>query len=223
MTLCCITNDMDDVRSCTIRDEHSSGCDGCAYRWNSTKNEREDSGRPCTGCLPQPAKHGLLCWGCWERVEHALTAWPAFAVIIASIDRAVVHDNGGIGGSSEGYVPIPGTRLAVDECESYLRTLTGPADAWVARWDGAVDAVRFARAAESAFRTHAIEEKPHRIKRTRCTKCNQLTLIWNPPQYAHDLVRVTCQNKECLLELDQRSFEKVAEIEEGPKRKKVSA
>lgn len=216
MTLVCITNDMDDIRSCTVHDQHQSSCDGIAYRHNTVTGLREPTWNPCRGCLPKDAEHGLLCWSCWERVKEAYAAWPRFAEVISGITRAAQLDNGGVGGSSEGYVPIPATRLSVDEVESFLRCKGDQAlEVWVSQYFSAMDAVHFARAAQAAYNAHPIEEKPHRVKRVRCAKCGQLSLMWTPPRYSHDPVTVTCQNKECDgLTLDQRSFELASDVPE---------
>ena len=206
MSLVCITNDISGMRSCTVKGEHMSTCDGF-------RGERE-----CRGCLPRPAEHGLLCWSCWENVVRVLTQWPHFAETINNMERAIQRDTAGVRTNTQGYIPIPATRLAVDECESYLKSYRGNAEEWVSRIEGATDALLFVRLAEMAFRTHPIEETAHRINRFRCRRCNHLSLVWNPPAWAGDDVRVTCGNSECGYELDQAAFELVARMEE-----KVSA
>lgn len=198
----CITNSTPNIRSCVSKDKHVEGCTG------------ERRGKPCMGCLPRPAQHGLLCWSCWENLVLTLNRWPEFAALISGIDRAVQRDTGGVRSSSAARIPIPATRLSVDECESFLSTYKGNADEWVSRVNGATEAVQFTKAAESAFRSHPTEELPHRVKQTRCLKCSQNSLVWIPPAYLGDNVRVTCNNTECGYELDQSSFEMVAAIEE---------
>ena len=71
--LVCITNDMHDIRSCTVKDQHAANCDGWSYRWNETHQRLEATGRECHGCLPRNARHGLLCLSCWEGVVQALS------------------------------------------------------------------------------------------------------------------------------------------------------
>jgi len=204
MSLVCITNDMPGVRSCTIRGQHSI-CDG----WRGEKE--------CKGCLPRSAEHGLLCWACWERLITVMTAWPEFAQLVAPLDRVMMPDNAGVRSSTAGHIPLPQTWLDVNEAESFLLSLTSVGantDAWVSSESGAKDAVNFMRVAERAFISHPIEEKPHKIVRTRCFKCSMLTLVWNPPKYLGDAVKVTCRNPGCLHEIDQTSFEVIAQIEE---------
>lgn len=209
----CVTNEMPDFRSCIHRGAHAVNCDGWQYRFNPKRNRDEATGRECKGCRPREARFGCVCLTCWESIQHALSEWPEFEQKIAGITRAVQRDNGGIRGQSLGYVPIPSTQLAVDEIRSYLKTLPGTAEMWVASLAGAKDAVRFARAVPAAIRTHAVEEKAHRVHRTRCTACGQKSLVWNPVQHEGADVTVKCSNPGCGAELDQSSFEKVAAIE----------
>lgn len=201
MSLVCITNNMAGVRSCTVVGEHSVNCDG----WRGS--------RECRGCLPRPAEHGLLCWHCWEHLITVLNRWPHFANIIGGIDRAVQRDSAGVRTTAEGYIPIPATRLSIDECESFLKSYTGNTDEWVSRVDGAQDAIMFTRMAEVAFRSHPIEERAHRVTRFRCIKCDNNSLLWIPPANIGDHVQVKCVTEGCDYELDQSSFEIVSELE----------
>lgn len=211
MTLLCITNQMDDFRSCTIRGEHKVSCDGIAYRWNPKRYQWDVAGT-CTGCLPRLARVGLLCAACYERVQYAWAEWtPEREALLGSIDRAVQRDTGGRTSGPEGFVPIPGTILAVNEISSYLGTWEGNIELWVSTERGAMDAVRFARAVPAALRTHELEEKAHKIRRTRCSKCRQLTLVWKPPAEAAGHVTIVCAN--CGHELPQSAFEWVAAVE----------
>lgn len=54
MTLFCVTNDVEDLRSCTIRDQKLSTCE-------------DDT---CTGCLARPVEQGLFCYLC---VRNSMT------------------------------------------------------------------------------------------------------------------------------------------------------
>ena len=202
MTLTCVTNDTPGIRSCVIRGEHKQTCDGF-------RGERE-----CSGCLPRKAEHGLLCWGCWDRLLNTFARWDEFTGLLEGVDRAVQRDNAGVRGSAAHQIPLPGTWLSIDVCRRFLHSMTGTLDDWVSRSDGAMDADRFTRAAEQAYRAHPIEEKSHRLKRQRCPKCSQQTLVWHPPRFFGDHVRVQCGDDLCGQEMDQRSFETLAMIEE---------
>lgn len=201
MTLLCITNQMDDWRSCTKPEQHLVSCDGWVHIWNERKGRDENTGRPCRGCVPREASVGQLCFPCWRAIEDAFAKWtPQEADLMASIDRAVQRDSGGgRGGGPSGYVPIPGTRLAVDEVESYLRSSQSfpTAEAWVSTEAGAIDAVRFAAAVPRALRTHELEERVRPMRRVRCPECGQLSFVRNPPAAAGAPVTVVCQNEEC--------------------------
>jgi hypothetical protein len=213
VTILCVTNRMTDARSCVLRGQHKVTCDGYVHVWNPKLGRTERTERHCTGCLPKLATTGYLCWSCWEGVQHAFEEWGPFERMLNGIDRAVQRDNGGISAGTLGYVPIPGTQLALDELRSYLRYFHGNATLWVSTEEGAKDAVRFSRSVASAVRTHAVEEKAHQIKRTRCPKCAQLTLVWHPTPAFGGNVTVTCANEKCSHVLDQAAFEKVTAIE----------
>ena len=97
--------------------------------------------------------------------------------------------------------------LAINEIESYLKSFNGTIEAWVSSYFGAVDAIHFSRAVPAARRTHQIEEKAYRIARTRCPKCKQQSLVWNPPATATSDVTVKCQNQLCGHEISQDGYE----------------
>lgn len=204
--LTCITNDMPDVRACTVRDQHSSSCDDWEYRHVTARydrlgnaiHEHVATGKPCKGCVPRPARVGLLCYPCWLQLEQALSDWPRFEQMIRGVDRAVRGDAGGRSGRGAGYVPIPGTALSVEECVSYLnRQAWSDARGWVSTEAGARNAVLFTRAAQIAYRSHPIEEKPRKLRRMRCPECGQLSFVRTPPAGQSMPVIVRCQNEGC--------------------------
>lgn len=205
--LVCITNEMPDVRACTIRDEHLSTCDDWEYRYVTERYDRFGNaihthvatGKPCKGCMPRPARVGILCHPCWLQLEQALSDWPRFERTIRGVDRAVRGDGGGHAGRGGGYVPIPGTALSVEECLSYLRggAAWSDARAWVSTEVGARNAVLFTRAAQVAYRSHPIEEAPRKLRRVRCPECGQLSFVRTPPEAATMPVIVRCQNDAC--------------------------
>jgi len=213
MSLYCITNDMPEVRSCTVKDEHQIVCDGFEYRWSDKRSRLETTGRLCHGCLPREARHGLLCWTCWEAADTALAGVLTLQQRLAGIDRAVQRDNGGVRGTSLGYIPIASVPLMLDELASYLRGAHINPDVWVASPSGAKNAVRLGKAFAAAVKAHPTEEQSHRIKRTRCPECRQLALQWNPPGRGGAPVTVTCQNAACGHIFDQTAFDKIAGIE----------
>lgn len=200
MALVCITNSMNDVRSCTVRGQHELVCDGWQYRYNRQTGREEATGRECKGCLPREAKKGMLCYSCWEKVEQAFADWTSdLENALGNNDRLVQRDNAGIRSQIVGYVNMPSTALALDEIRSYLRSCPATADLWVSTVDGAKDAIRFARAVPVAKRTFEIEEKQRQMRRVRCPKCKQQqpSLMRKPPEFFKDLVRVVCETPGC--------------------------
>jgi hypothetical protein len=201
MTNVCITNDLRDIRSCTIKGEHQSNCDGFAYKWNADRERDEYTGRPCKGCLPVEARHGHLCIDCFTRWQTADAGYEAFTRALLGVDRAVQRDNGGVASSTLGYVPLSGIALTFDELESFHRK-AGPTSE-----SGAENAVRFTRAFESAVKTHPIEESSHHIARVRCPRCNRVGLIWNPTSTSRTDVEVVCSKPECTATFNQDGLE----------------
>lgn len=182
MTILCITSDrLPGVRACTVRGRHLDTC----------------TAETCPGCAPRAAQRGFLCQPCYERVEAALIEWPRFEAALDGVDRAVSVDTAGRSGSTLGWVPLPGTMLALDECRRLLASFPdGPRalDVWIATVDGARDAVMFAHAATRAYRTHEIEERKKKLRRVRCPNCGVLSLVRRPPQYENEPVVVECDD-----------------------------
>lgn len=164
----------------------------------------------CRGCFPRPAERGFLCASHYDRVEHALMRWSDFARRAAQLglSKAVQRDNAGVRTTAEGHVNITGITLAMDECYRLLRSNRGSAHGWVQTEAGATDAIQFAAAAERAYRSHEVEERPHRIKRVRCPECQQ-QMIWHPPAWFEGHVSVKCTNEECRHVLDQDEYEEL--------------
>lgn len=199
--LTCITGSMRDFRGCVIRDEHYLD-----------QPDMDAHLRQCNGCKPRQANVGMVCGPCFGRIEEAIVAAGPWFEMLEGVEHAVRRDTSG-GARHQPNVPLAPVPLAFDEVLSYYRSFTGTAERWVASRKGAEDAVRFARAMHSAAKNHPTAETAHKIRRTRCQKCEQLTLVWHPPQYFGGHVRVMCSNPECKWEVDQTSFEKIAQIE----------
>lgn len=203
----CITNNMRDVRSCTIKREHQTGCDGWEYTWGEDVEQYVATGRECVGCLPRVATNGQLCTVCWNAAESAENAYPSLANLLATHDKLVSPMLEGGGGSSAPAIPIPATRIALDEIESYRRSHPGNLDAWVKTAQGAADAVRFSRAVRRALAAFPSVEDAHRIQRARCPHCELLSLMWTPPVFESDPVRIVCLNPACGLKVEQATLE----------------
>lgn len=195
-----------DIRPCNVNDQHISTCNDWEYRLVTTGYDKQAlaitahvaTGRQCKGCIPRPARVGMLCLPCWSRLEQALSDWPRFERMIRGVDRAVRGDGGGRSGSAAGYVPLPTTVLSVEECRSYLCAQAwNDARSWVSNADGARNAVQFTRAAQIAYRPHPIEEKARKPRRARCPDCGELSFVRNPPADADMPVIVRCENAAC--------------------------
>lgn len=207
MAIVCITNDMRDVRSCVRHKLHTDACDGWEYVYNQETQRDEASGKPCRGCLPREARHGLLCEVCYERLGDALNGVGPWLTAMQGVENAVRRDTGGVRTKSGPPIPISPVQLAVDEVMSWYRYYPGDIDAWSQNYEGAKQAVHFARVTLSAVRSHEAEEKPHRIKRVRCEECGQTSLVWTPPGQFRAPVNVQCQNADCRHGLTQDQFE----------------
>lgn len=155
----------------------------------------------CRGCLPRLAQRGFLCQWHYERVVAAYEAWNPFKRRLAEAEGRAVSPEGG-GATPEGYVNLPLSFLAVDECFSYLKSMAGKTlDVWVHDEAGARDALRFACAAEAAYRSLEVEEHPKRIERVRCPHCGFLSLHENPTREVRGKVVIECQH--CWHVLDE--------------------
>lgn len=166
----------------------------------------------CTGCYYRTAERGFLCQSHFDRLEHAYARWDEFARKAGGLglSRAVQRDNAGVRTTAEGHVNLTGVFLAVDECRRHLASAAGhrSLELWVSTEAGAADAIQFAAAAERAYRSHEIEERPHRITRVRCPECAQ-QLIWTPPAWFEKPVSIRCSNVECGHVIDQNTFEEL--------------
>jgi hypothetical protein len=221
----CITNDMPDIRSCTVPDKHTDYCPGS----------------DCTGCLPRRAEHGILCWSCWQKTRDAVQIAPDMITHLRSVERAQQFDSAGVRASSTWVIPIPQTwRLAdellmllgapapgfpstadVDEVQAITEEWAHPdADLWVSSEHGAEDAIRFYRLMQTALAQHPMAEYEHRIRNIRCAACKELTLLWKPPLSFEDDVRVVCENPACRAEITHDRFQTLAQLEEWHARTK---
>lgn len=146
----------------------------------------------------RPADRGFLCEWCYELVVHAYEKWDRFKQALdATEGRAVQGDNAGIRSKQLGHVNLPVTFLSIDECERHLASLPNGAraiDIWVSTEAGALDAIRFAHAADRAYRSHEVEERPTRIRRVRCPNCSLLTLVRNPPTHQGASITIPCSS-----------------------------
>ncbi|MDY7542619.1 MULTISPECIES: hypothetical protein [unclassified Cryobacterium] len=236
----CITNSVPDVRSCTLRGQHASNCDGWEWRYNRDAECEYPTPVECSGCLPVPADHGLLCWHCWEKLLAALKIAPDMITHLCSVDRAQQVDNNGVRASATWILPVPMTWRTADD----LIMLLGhpdpgfPADAtvweaeaitdryvdysdpdnfvrrdpqlWTSSIDGAENAVRFYLLIQRAMKQHPMADYEHKVQNVRCRECFQLTLLWKPPLTFEDGIHIVCSNPACTFEVDETQYQKIA-------------
>ncbi|SDT22157.1 hypothetical protein SAMN04489834_3125 [Microterricola viridarii] len=233
MTLVCLTNDIPNLRSCTVRDQHQAHCNGFAWRYDRALEIDMPTNDECTGCLPRQAEHGLLCWSCWMRVTEAWSKAHDMITHLRSVDRAQQIDNGGVRADPGWVIPVPITWRMADELIMLLgHPAPGfPSDAvveeidviterfiddldpevWVSRPAGAEDALRFVVLMQTAIAGHPMDDREHRVVNVRCPECRLKALLWKPPLEAGDELDVTCTN--CGYEMDHNRYEAVMTLQ----------
>jgi len=224
----CVTNDMEDIRSCVIRDQHASNCDGMHWEYDREAECSYPSNLECKGCLPAPAEHGAHCYSCFEKTREALKIALDMISHLCSIERAQQLDKNGIRTSATWILPIPNTWRTADELimllghpspgfpsnasvfevdaitERYLDLID--ADEWVSRGDGAEAAVRFFRLMQNALAQHPFEDVEHQVKNVRCNECRQLTLMWKPPLDFDGAISIECTTLGCEFVVDDTLY-----------------
>lgn len=212
--LCCAADgSVPGVRPCVIRGRHRAICADYLIA-----DEDETTPRSCSGCHPQPAERGFLCARHFEDVDHAYARWDEWRRQVQGVGhRAARNDTARRSSAATGFVPLSGWQLAADECDRLIASLYAMPRPDIREWvndeQGARDALRFARAAERAYRNHETRERPHRIPTVRCPRCSQKTLVWLPPVFFRSEVSVSCQNDACGHDLTQTALEAIADIE----------
>lgn len=208
MSEICITHEVAGFPQCTVRDEHLSSCG-------------DDS---CGGCLPRRARFGMLCPRCFGRVERALRLHWEFLRMLSGVRNAVTRDGGSHSRPGPG-VPLSGIQLDRDELWSMLESLprAGDAQSWVSTFNGALDALRFAKRMQQVAATHPWQESEHPVQIARCPKCARRTLRWRPPAVEFAPVTVACADPRCGYSMLQDRFELLADIEERARRQRRAA
>jgi hypothetical protein len=225
MTLLCITNNMDDLRSCTVRDHHLSACGDDA----------------CSGCLPRPAEQGLLCYSCAAKFDEALalsvdlishcrsiesgprdttgvrtapgsrvilpTSWVqadtlyralAAVAVAYSVDWKVEEPEWDVTASHHnGFHPDAPIDAVWWVTEILVRYVTDSVDRLRTKHHGAAEAVRYVHAVQTALHAFPLEEKPRRIRHIRCRTCQHESLQWRPPLEHLDPIVIQCSNPGC--------------------------
>lgn len=112
-TVHCITNDVADLRSCTVADEHLSWCDGYARKYNRRTGQVEiDATKNCRGCVPRPAEVGRLCYDHLAKLEQAFSDVHGLVFHLWTEPSNGVRDtNTRVSGGGGPSWPIPESRV----------------------------------------------------------------------------------------------------------------
>ena len=162
------------------------------------------------GCRARLADRGFLCNMHFDRVEHAYSRWAEFEARYVALEgeRAVRRDNAGVRSTVDGHANFTPGFLDVDEARRHLATAQGheSLELWCGTPEGAADAVQFAAAAERAYRSVEVEERPHRLRSDACPRFGcEGVLIWTPPAWFEKPVQITCS--DCGTTVPQDAFD----------------
>lgn len=219
MTLWCITNEVPDLRPCTVPNEHHEACNGWDYRWSEEAREETATGKPCPGCFPIRAEKGHVCGRCYDKIISAEATYGAWRPMMRGITRAITPEP--TASHAIGYVPLSALALDEDAIQRARQSFPGRLDMWISTPEGAADAVRFANATRTAVKNHPTRESPRRLTRTVCPACRRPTLLWHPPEAAGADIRVSCADPACGHVLPDQSIEDVAYIEKSVYRRRT--
>jgi hypothetical protein len=224
----CITNDVDEIRSCIVNGEHASNCDGQEWQYNREAECSYRTANECRGCLPAPAEHGMLCFSCFSKTRDALKIALDMITHLCSIERAQQLDKNGVRAQAMWIIPVPNTWRMADELimllghptPGFLSSATTEdieavtssyvlgtdVDQWVARGDGAEAAVHFYRTMQHALTQHPFSDVEHPVQNVRCNECRQLNLVWKPPLDFDGPIHIVCSTPECGFVVDDTLY-----------------
>jgi hypothetical protein len=161
----CITNDVADLRSCTLRGMHQGNCDGVARRYDVGTGQTILLTRPvfeeghvvreyvdCTGCLPRFAEVGYLCDSHLAKMRQLFARDADEAAGLTMVDLVThlwsIESNGTAadGGRSSGK---PGSRWTLSESHILANAIYTDAAATAVAFanDLRIDEPRFSPAA----------------------------------------------------------------------------
>lgn len=188
MTILCVASEnLHGIWPCSIFGEHKVTC------LDHELNGRDRPGT-CRGCLPRLAERGFLCQHHYEMVEHGYSRWGTWSRMIDDAEGRPVTPEGR-GAIPDGYIGLPLTALALDECLSFLRDRGDRTlDVWVHDHAGARNALHFAAAALNAWNHLQVEERERKFERVRCAECGFLAFTEHPTKEYRSTVVVECQN-----------------------------
>ena len=109
---------------CVVRGQHLAECDGWAWSADSCGEPVEVE---CRGCLPRRAEQGLLCAGCWGRLQSVVRTLPSLVEHLFDMGvpalRCPLGKTGGGGRSAAGSSSLYSDALvAADDLHAVLAT-----------------------------------------------------------------------------------------------------
>jgi hypothetical protein len=163
----------------------------------------------CEGCRPAEAAHGFVCEPCYRRIAEADTRWDEFLTMLGGEDRAQSPDLNGGHGHAGPRIPIPALQVDIDEVNNLRGAAT--VDMLVSTELGAADAVRFAHKVTIYTMKHPTQEWAKNLPLSRCEKCRQRSLVYQPPAAPGSKAVIRCLR--CSHSMDEDTFERYAAIE----------
>lgn len=187
------------VRPCKARDVHLETC----------------TDTDCPGCFPANADRGFLCQPHFDRLEHAYARWPEFEARWRALEgeKPVRRDTGGVRSAVLGHANFAPGFLAVDEARRHLTTAAGHTslELWCGTEAGAADAIQFAAAAERAYRSVEVVERPHRLRTAACPTFDCAgVLVWTPPAWFEKPVIIRCNTCGAVVSQDAYDYGETA-------------
>lgn len=121
--------------------------------------------------------------------------------------------------SSAAGIGIPPTKLAYLEISRLMNEINRYDDMEVlaADADGHFLIRDFGREVSTAVARWPMEDKPHKVNALRCGSCEELTLMYRPPRWEGDVIKVDCK---CGFSLDEESFTWAVDLIEKEERER---
>ena len=140
-------------------------------------------------------------WAVNDAVKH-VPFWRVAGYIRSGEPDGVTHR------SNDRPLGVPPTWIAAEEVSRLLTEL----NQWGELEDAANDeygawlAEELIREVETAKAKWPIEDRPHRVRYIRCSKCEQLSLTWYPPKGVDEAAMIRCRDRECRAVMDDAKF-----------------
>lgn len=166
---------------------------------------------------------GYMTWRDFEALQWAvnesrrLVPWLYQAGFIRTGEDVTVQT------SATGYMNLAPTWLAAEEISRLLNELNQFPELEDAANDkfGQYLATQLTREVQTASYRWPYEERTHKVARLRCAGCERLSLVYRPPRFEGDAIRVDCGCGYVLCE-DEFTFAcELLALEEQERQKKL--